>query len=95
MNPNLDEVERDPAAGNIDFFRRIPKQQVASRVGATWAPNFYYRTSNVQLLMQAPIARLRAMLPWVRAPSPTDQGPSRYGNYEVACGRGRKNGICE
>jgi hypothetical protein len=63
MNPNLDEVARDPAAGNIDFFRRIPKQQVASRVGPTWAPNFYYRTSNVQLLMQAPIARLRAMLP--------------------------------
>jgi Acetoacetate decarboxylase (ADC) len=63
MNPNLDEVARDPAAGNIDFFRRIPKQQVPSRVGPTWAPNFYYRTSNVQLLMQAPIARLRAMLP--------------------------------
>lgn len=63
MNPNLDEVARDPAAGNIDFFRRIPKQQVTSRVGSTWAPNFYYRTSNVQLLMQAPIARLRAMLP--------------------------------
>jgi len=63
MNPNLDEVARDPAAGNIDFFRRIPKQQVSSRVGPTWAPNFYYRTSNVQLLMQAPIARLRAMLP--------------------------------
>ncbi|AIF48115.1 acetoacetate decarboxylase family protein [Dyella japonica] len=63
MNPNLDEVARDPAAGNIDFFRRIPKQQVPSRVGPTWAPNFYYRTSNVQLLMQAPLARLRAMLP--------------------------------
>lgn len=63
MNPNLDEVARDPAAGDIDFFRRIPKQQVPSRVGPTWAPNFYYRTSNVQLLMQAPLARLRAMLP--------------------------------
>lgn len=63
MNPNLDEVARDPAAGNVDFFRRIPKQQVPSRVGLTWAPNFYYRTSNVQLLMQAPLARLRAMLP--------------------------------
>jgi hypothetical protein len=63
MNPDLDEVARDPAAGNVDFFRRFPKQQVTSRVGPTWAPNFYYRTSNVQLLMQAPLTRLRAMLP--------------------------------
>lgn len=63
MNPNLDEVARDPAAGNIDFFRRIPKQLVASRVGPTWAPNFYYRSSSIQLLFLAPIARLRATLP--------------------------------
>lgn len=63
MNPNLDEVARDPAAGNIDFFRRIPKRLVASRVGPTWAPNFYYRSSNVQLLFLAPLERLRAMLP--------------------------------
>jgi hypothetical protein len=63
MNPNLDEVARDPAAGNIDYFRRIPKHLVESRVGPAWAPNFYYRTSNVQLLMLAPLARLRAALP--------------------------------
>lgn len=63
MNPDLNEIARDPAAGNIDWFRRIPKQQVDSRVGPIWAPNFYYRTSNVQLLMLAPIARLRTMLP--------------------------------
>ncbi len=25
MNPDLDEVAKDPAAGNIDFFRSIPK----------------------------------------------------------------------
>jgi hypothetical protein len=62
-NPDLDEVARDPAAGNIDFFRRIPKQQVASRIGPTWAPNFYYRSSSVQLLMLAPADRLRAALP--------------------------------
>lgn len=62
-NPDLDEVARDPAAGNIDWFRRIPKQQMQSRVGAVWAPNFYYRTSSVQLLMAAPIRRLRPMLP--------------------------------
>ncbi|MYM30229.1 acetoacetate decarboxylase [Duganella sp. CY15W] len=63
MHPDLDEVARDPAAGNIDFFRRFPKQQQASRVGPVWAPNFYYRSSNVQLLMLAPLARLRAALP--------------------------------
>ncbi|MFR0687776.1 acetoacetate decarboxylase [Enterobacterales bacterium AE_CKDN230030158-1A_HGKHYDSX7] len=62
MNPDLDEVARDPAAGNIDYFRRIPKQLVASRVGPTWAPNFYYRTSSIQLLFLAPIERLRATL---------------------------------
>ncbi|KGC03125.1 acetoacetate decarboxylase family protein [Burkholderia multivorans] len=63
MNPDLDEVARDPAAGNIDFFRRIPKRLVASTVGPTWAPNFYYRASHVQLLFLAPADRLRAMLP--------------------------------
>ncbi|UIN53322.1 acetoacetate decarboxylase family protein [Pseudomonas kribbensis] len=63
MNPNLDEVARDNAAGNIDFFRRIPKLQVASRVGPTWAPNFYYRSGSVQLLFLAPLDRLRATLP--------------------------------
>lgn len=63
MNPDLNEVAKDPAAGNIDYFRRIPKQRVASRVGHTWAPNFYYRTSSIQLLFLAPIDRLRATLP--------------------------------
>jgi hypothetical protein len=63
MNPDLDEVARDPAAGNIDWFRRIPKQIMASRIGPTWAPNFYYRTSQIQLLFLAPLPRLRAMLP--------------------------------
>ena len=63
MNPDLDEVARDPAAGNIDFFRRIPKRQVASRVGPTWAPNFYYRSSSAQLLFLAPLDRLRTTLP--------------------------------
>lgn len=63
MNPDLDEVARDPAAGNIDWFRRIPKQIMASRIGPTWAPNFYYRTSQIQLLFLAPLSRLRAMLP--------------------------------
>jgi len=63
MNPDLGEVARDPAAGNIDFFRRIPKVMTATRVGPTWAPNFYYRTGSAQLLMLAPIRKLRTMLP--------------------------------
>lgn len=63
MNPNLDEVAQDPAAGNIDFFRKIPKQMLESRVGPVWAPNFYYRTSNVQVLMLAPLKQLRKKLP--------------------------------
>ncbi|OCP23602.1 MULTISPECIES: acetoacetate decarboxylase family protein [unclassified Ensifer] len=63
MNPDLGEIARDPKAGNIDFFRRIPKQQVATRVGPTWAPNFYYRSNSVQLLFLAPVDRLRATLP--------------------------------
>ncbi|MFT4067329.1 acetoacetate decarboxylase [Paraburkholderia sp.] len=63
MNPDLDEVALDRAAGNIDFFRGIPKQLVRSRVGQTWAPNFYYRTSSVQVLMLAPLQRLRGALP--------------------------------
>lgn len=62
-NPDLDEVARDPAAGNIDYFRRIPKQMVPSRLGPTLAPNFYYRSSSIQLLFLAPMDRLRSMLP--------------------------------
>ena len=62
-NPNLAEVEKDPAAGNIDFFRRIPKVMVPSRIGPTWAPNFYYRASNVQVLLLSPLKKLRSILP--------------------------------
>lgn len=32
MNPDLDGIARDPAAGNVDFFRRIPKRIVKSSV---------------------------------------------------------------
>lgn len=63
LHPNLEEVAKDPAAGNIDFFRQIPKQLVNSRVGLIWAPNFYYRSSSIQLLMLAPLASLRKKLP--------------------------------
>ncbi|WP_410210191.1 acetoacetate decarboxylase [Aquirhabdus sp.] len=63
MNPDLNVVAQDPAAGNIDFFRKIPKKQVDSRVGPIWAPNFYYSTNSIQLLMLAPVSKLRAKLP--------------------------------
>ena len=62
MNPELDEMARDPAAGNVDFFRRMPKRIVESSVGAIRAPNFYYR---VQLLFVAPLAALSARYPIV------------------------------
>ncbi|KAJ5969561.1 hypothetical protein N7501_005809 [Penicillium viridicatum] len=64
MNPNLDEVARDPAVGpDIDFFRKFPKTLVDSRVGRIYAPNFYYRTKSVQLVLLAPIDSLRSKLP--------------------------------
>ncbi|NIE95227.1 acetoacetate decarboxylase [Acinetobacter sp. Tr-809] len=63
MNPDLDQVAQDPAVGNIDFFRKIPKKLVESRVGPVWAPNFYYRSGNVQLLMLAPLKQLKKKLP--------------------------------
>ncbi|MDO3656168.1 acetoacetate decarboxylase family protein [Acinetobacter genomosp. 15BJ] len=63
MNPDLDQVAQDPAVRNIDFFRKIPKKLVESRVGPVWAPNFYYRSGNVQLLMLAPIKQLQKKLP--------------------------------
>ncbi|KAJ5261613.1 hypothetical protein N7497_004077 [Penicillium chrysogenum] len=64
MNPNLDEVARDPAVGpDIDFFRKVPKRLVDSRVDQVYAPNFYYRSRSVQLLYLAPLDRLRSKLP--------------------------------
>lgn len=63
MNPDLNQVAQDPSVGNIDFFRKIPKKLVESRVGPVWAPNFYYRSANTQVLMLAPIERLKKKLP--------------------------------
>lgn len=68
MNPDLNVVAQDPAVGNIDFFRKIPKKQVESRVGPIWAPNFYYRANSIQLLMLAPVSKLRAKLPALLEP---------------------------
>jgi hypothetical protein len=64
MNPDLDEVARDPAVGpDILFFRQIPKELVDSRVGQVYAPNFYYRTRSVQLLFLASLDNLKSKLP--------------------------------
>lgn len=64
MNPDLDEVARDPAVGpDIDFFRKIPKKLVDSRVGQVYAPNFYYRTKSIQLVFLAPLDHLQSKLP--------------------------------
>jgi hypothetical protein len=64
MNPNLDEVAHDPdVKADIDYFRKIPKKLVDSRVGQLYAPNFYYRTSSIQLVFLAPLDRLKSKLP--------------------------------
>lgn len=64
MNPDLNEVARDPAVGpNLDFFWKTPKKLVDSRVGQTYAPNFYYRTKSVQLVFLAPLDSLKMKLP--------------------------------
>ncbi|PKF33505.1 acetoacetate decarboxylase [Acinetobacter proteolyticus] len=63
MNPDLDIVAQDPTVSNIDFFRKTPKKLVESRVGTVWAPNFYYRSANVQVLMLAPLKQLKKKLP--------------------------------
>ncbi|CAK49007.1 hypothetical protein M747DRAFT_250170 [Aspergillus niger ATCC 13496] len=64
MNPNLDEVAQDPNIGHdIAFLRKIPKKLVDSRVGQVYAPNFYYRTSSVQLVILAPLDQLKSKLP--------------------------------
>ncbi|KAJ9315855.1 hypothetical protein DTO271D3_3833 [Paecilomyces variotii] len=64
MNPDLDEIARDPAVGSdIGFFRKIPKKLVDSRVGQVFAPNFYYRTRSIQLIFLAPYDLLQSKLP--------------------------------
>lgn len=56
-------MQKESGIGNIDFFRKIPKQLVETRIGQVWSPNYYYKTSNVQLLMLAPLDKLTAKLP--------------------------------
>lgn len=64
MMPNLDEIAKDPnVVSNVDYFRAFEKKEVSSRVGPAISPAFYYRTSNVQLLLLAPLNQLREKLP--------------------------------
>ncbi|MGW2230031.1 acetoacetate decarboxylase family protein [Streptomyces formicae] len=63
MDTDLDEVERDPRVSSVDFFRRMPKSRVDSRIGPTLTPNFSYRISTARLTMLAPTKAIRARLP--------------------------------
>ncbi|MEV4152755.1 acetoacetate decarboxylase family protein [Nocardia salmonicida] len=63
MNTDLDEVAQDPAVSSVEFFRRMPKTRVDSRIGPTLTPNFYYRISTTRLTMLAPTKAIRARLP--------------------------------
>ncbi|TXS44297.1 acetoacetate decarboxylase family protein [Streptomyces sp. t39] len=63
MNPDLDEIARDPRVSGVDFFRRLPKIKVDSPIGSTLTPNFYYTMSTARLTMVAPSRAIRARLP--------------------------------
>ncbi|MCM1013310.1 MULTISPECIES: acetoacetate decarboxylase family protein [unclassified Brevibacterium] len=63
MQPDLDEVARDPRVTSVDFFRNQPKVEVESRIGRTFTPNFYYAMSSARLTMLAPMSALRDRLP--------------------------------
>lgn len=63
MNTDLDEVAQDPRVSSVDFFRRMPKTRVDSRIGPTLTPNFYYRIATARLTMLAPTKAIRTRLP--------------------------------
>ncbi|MFC6063980.1 acetoacetate decarboxylase family protein [Streptomyces ochraceiscleroticus] len=68
MNTDLDEVADDPRVSGVDFFRRLPKTEVDSPIGATLTPNFYYRISTARLTMLARTRAIRSRLPRELAP---------------------------
>ncbi|MFB7874314.1 acetoacetate decarboxylase family protein [Nocardia sp. NPDC056064] len=68
MDPDLDEIARDPSVSSVDFFRRLPKVRVDSPIGPTLTPNFYYRISTTRLTMLAPTRAIRTRLPEDLAP---------------------------
>ncbi len=61
--PDLEQVAKESGIGNVEFFRKTPKKLVDTRVGKVWSPNYYYQSSQVQLLMLAPLDKLKAKLP--------------------------------
>ncbi len=61
--PDLNAVAKLADVGNLDFFRNNPKKMVDTRVGKVWSPNYYYKTSNIQMLILAPLNQLKAKLP--------------------------------
>lgn len=63
MDTDLDEVARDPRVSGVDFFRRLPKTRVESRIGPTSTPNFYYRASTARVTMLARSRAIRSRLP--------------------------------
>ncbi|MFD5177819.1 acetoacetate decarboxylase family protein [Nocardia sp. NPDC058379] len=68
MQTDLDEVARDPRVSGVDYFRRLPKNRVDSRIGETYTPNFYYRMASARLTMLARSKAIRARLPRELAP---------------------------
>lgn len=68
MNPDLDEIARDPRVSGVDFFRQLPKIKVDSPIGPTLTPNFYYSISTARLTMLAPSRAIRTRLPEELAP---------------------------
>ncbi len=63
MDTDLDEVERDPRVGTVEFFRRLDKTRVDSPIGTTVTPNFYYAMSSARLTMPAPAGAIRRRIP--------------------------------
>ena len=63
MNPDLDEIARDPRVSGVDFFRGLSKTRVDSPISPTFTPNFYYRMSSARLTMLARSSAIRARLP--------------------------------
>lgn len=63
MQTDLEEIARDPLVSSVDFFRRLSKTQIDSRIGPTYTPNFYYRMSSARLIMLARSSAIRAVLP--------------------------------
>lgn len=68
MDTDLDVVAADPRVSSVDFFRQLPKTRVASPIGETLTPNFYYRISTSRLVMVAPSRAIRTRLPSELAP---------------------------